>query len=579
MKSKLPADWGWWCLITVGCLLLFGRGLHYDFLAGWDDDAYVSCNAGLTWSWSNLLHWWRTPLEGLLTPLTANSLMLDAAIWGQKEPDGFRLTNILLHTLSALLFFSIGRKMRVPAGWMCGITLCWALHVQRLESVVWIAERKDVLGGILCLAAWRFALCRDRRTGMAAAALCGVLAVFAKPAMAGCAVLIAAAAWQNRDGKGGRRKWLLPGAAVLLTALAVLPAWCMAADSGIPQDAFSRKIYVVIRNFCWYFCNGILPISANPLYPRVSGSEGVFMGAFSLLVLLFSWGRAVYGRRSGWFRRYLPWMLVWGAFLVPSCGWRVFSNTDYADRYNYFPSLIFFFCLALLGRDTMAKYRKSCCPLTVLILILAILTGIRSAVQLPVWKNAETLFKSALQAQPLPNPKAVEGLGRIGLAESRPDLLILAGENFLRMSMTGSAPSTQSGSAAIWRNMGIFYMGLAAYLERRYDSARSWWKDIADTEGAVMYYGDLYFPVLYGGYADVCLRGGESAAAQAAFGKQMKHLKKQGAAWYRAHGMIALLQGDEVGALHAFEQALAKQRHPDKQLERLADALRKKRKR
>ena len=43
--------------------------------------------------------------------------------------------------------------------------------------------------------------------------------------------------------------------------------------------------------------------------------------------------------------------------------------------------------------------------------------------------------------------------------------------------------------------------------------------------------------------------------------------------------MIALLQGDEVGALHAFEQALAKQRHPDKQLERLADALRKKRKR
>ena len=130
MKSKLPADWGWWCLITVGCLLLFGRGLHYDFLAGWDDDAYVSCNAGLTWSWSNLLHWWRTPLEGLLTPLeglltplTANSLMLDAAIWGQKEPDGFRLTNILLHTLSALLFFSIGRKMRVPAGWMCGIAL------------------------------------------------------------------------------------------------------------------------------------------------------------------------------------------------------------------------------------------------------------------------------------------------------------------------------------------------------------------------------------------------------------------------------------------------------------------------
>ena len=214
MKKRFPADWGWAALIAAACLFLFGRGLTYEFLGGWDDDAYVAANAHLQWSLENILYWWRTPLEGLLTPLTANSLMLDALIWGQGSVAGFRLTNILLHIITAWLFFSIGRKMRVPAGWMCGIVLCWALHVQRLESVLWIAERKDVLGGVLSLAAWRFMLCRDRVKGGVAAALCGVLAVFAKPAMVGSAFLILAAAWDGR--KHDKKYWLIPGSAALL---------------------------------------------------------------------------------------------------------------------------------------------------------------------------------------------------------------------------------------------------------------------------------------------------------------------------------------------------------------------------
>ncbi|MBR4957378.1 MAG: hypothetical protein IKZ31_06425, partial [Lentisphaeria bacterium] len=213
-KKQFPADLGWAVLIALACLFLFGRGLNYGFLGGWDDDAYVFANMRLQWSLENFLYWWRTPLEGLLTPLTANSLMLDAAIWGQGSAAGFRLTNILLHIVTAWLFFSIGRKMRVPAGWMCGIVLCWALHVQRLESVLWIAERKDVLGGVLSLAAWRFMLCRDRTKGCIAAAVCGVLAVFAKPAMVGTAILILAAAWDGR--RVAKKDWTGPGIAALL---------------------------------------------------------------------------------------------------------------------------------------------------------------------------------------------------------------------------------------------------------------------------------------------------------------------------------------------------------------------------
>lgn len=573
----LAAQWKWRLVIAAACLAVYWRGLDYGFLAGWDDDAFITANAFFDWNWQNILHWWFTPLEGLLTPLTANSLMLDAALWGKDCPAVFRGINIVLHIITAVLFFSVGRKMRIPAGWMCGIVLCWALHVQRVESVQWIAERKDVLSGALALAAWRFLFLEDRRKGFGAAALCGVLAVFAKPAMAGLAVLFAAVAWVRREKPVSWRYWILPGMAAGAIVLATIPAWITAPDNGVPQDVLLRRIFVVSRNFCWYFCNGAFPLEACPLYPRVTSPAGYFMGAFTLFLLLLTWGRKVYGRGYRWLGKYFPWMLAWGAFFAPSCGWLIFNNTDYADRYNYLPNLIFFLAVAQLGRDTMAKYRRTFLPLTVCSLLLAVFFGVQSFYQIPVWKNPETLFKAALRYSPHPNPKAVEGLGRIGLVDLRPDLLILAGENFLRMNMAarpGTGALRPQESPEIWRNMGIFYMGLAAYLTKQYEPARNWWANIAETDELQVYFSDLYLPVLYGGYADVCLRAGKNAEARTAFGRQMKHVKKEGPVWYRAQGLSRLLAGDEAGALQSLEKSLAGMTVPDARLQQLTAALR-----
>ena len=573
-KKQFPADLGWAVLIALACLFLFGRGLNYGFLGGWDDDAYVFANMRLQWSLENFLYWWRTPLEGLLTPLTANSLMLDAAIWGQGSAAGFRLTNILLHIVTAWLFFSIGRKMRVPAGWMYGIVLCWALHVQRLESVLWIAERKDVLGGVLSLAAWRFMLCRDRVKGCIAAAVCGVLAVFAKPAMAGTAILILAAAWDGR--RVAQKNWTGPGIAALLTALAVLPAWWMTSGTQIMQDTFLRKIYVITRNFCWYVSNGVLPLDACPVYPRAAGPDQAFLMGGVLLALLVIWGWRQYGL-GRWFRRYMVWMAVWAAFFLPSCGWRVFSNTDYADRYNYLPSLILLYCLALMGRDAMAGARMRVRSLTVWIGVVAVLFALRTWRQIPVWENTESVFKSAVLSFEMPNPKAVEGLGRLGMAASRPDLLQLSGQHFLRLAATAPAnplPDVHK-PVKLWKNMGAFYMGLAAYTERHYPAALDWWRELAESDAPATYFPDLYLPVLYGGYADLCLRAGIHPAAQAALLKQMKYLQPEGPAWYRAQGLHKLLAGDEAGALQSLEKALQGMTPADPQLTRLAEALRK----
>ena len=123
--------------------------------------------------------------------------------------------------------------------------------------------------------------------------------------------------------------------------------------------------------------------------------------------------------------------------------------------------------------------------------------------------------------------------------------------------------------------MGAFYMGLAAYTDKRYAGAQEWWHILVQEEKPAMYYGDLYLPVLFGGYADICLRAGITPAAVKALQKQMKYLKEQGPVWYRAQGLIYLLSGDERGALTSLEKALKGMDPADPQLKKLTETLRK----
>ena len=549
-------------LLAAGCFLVFGRGAGFDFLRGWDDGAYVFANPHLAWSRENLLYWWREPVEGLYTPLVMNSLMVDALFRGADSPFGFRLTNMLLHLVTAWLFFSVGRKAKIPAWLLCGIVFVWMCQVQRIESVVWIAERKDVLSGALTLAAWRCMLDDDRKRGAVPAGLFGVLAVFAKPSMAGAAVLIAVVGFLRCDrGEAGWKTGLRIGLPALLTALAVLPAWSIASGDVPPQDDLARKILVTAHNFCWYCAGAVWPLETSPVYPRVSGLTGLLIPWFAALAAaVLVCGKNVYGSLGRWFRKYGPWMLVWGAFFAPSCGWRVFSNTDYADRYNYLPSLIFWYCAACMARDAAARRRGRLRHLVCAAWLLAGVSAARTLTAMPVWRDTESLFSCALAAHEYPNPRAAEGLGRYGLECARPDLLDRAGRAFAGLAET--APDNplppKYKPAGIWRGMGSLYCGMASYLRGEYGAAADLWRGSASSDRPPVYFPEIYAPILYGSHADACLRTGRVGEARAALKRQLKFLEPDCAAAYRAEGLLLLLDGDEPGALRRFEKGLAR---------------------
>src|SRR5437868_1984725 len=137
------------CLfLGVIICLVFGQTRSHEFV-NFDDDQYVYENPvvlkGLT-------------LDGIISvfthvscanwhPLTMISHMLDCQFYG-ANPGGHHLTNLLLHAATAILLFLVLRRMTGFLWRSAFVAAVFAVHPLRVESVAWVAERKDVLSGL-----------------------------------------------------------------------------------------------------------------------------------------------------------------------------------------------------------------------------------------------------------------------------------------------------------------------------------------------------------------------------------------------------------------------------------------------
>ena len=136
------------CLIYGGLALVtlavYLPVLHHDFVE-YDDQQYVTDNprvqAGLTWTglvWAFGFH------AGNWHPLAWLSHMVDCQLYGASA-GGHHLTNVLLHVASTLLLFSVLNRMTNRMWRSAAVAALFAWHPLHVESVAWVAERKDVL--------------------------------------------------------------------------------------------------------------------------------------------------------------------------------------------------------------------------------------------------------------------------------------------------------------------------------------------------------------------------------------------------------------------------------------------------
>jgi tetratricopeptide (TPR) repeat protein len=360
-------------IATLGLVLaavttmVFARACANGFV-NYDDEFFVSDNPVVQTGLTPASIWWSaTALFGFWHPLTWWSLQLDFDLYG-LDPRGYHLTNVLLHTAGTVMLFWALTQL-TGAIWPGAIAAAlFALHPLRVESVAWVAERKDVLSGLffaLVLSGYaRYA----RRPGFArSAGVAGALALglMAKSMLVTvpCLLLLLDYWPLRRMTLGGGADpdaptrgppaaaraapwWLvlekapllvLCGASAILTVAAEQRLGALPSLTTIPLVA---RLGHALDAYLGYLVKALWPVGLAAFYPTQADLGFLWPHATAMIVLLgITTSVLVLGRRHP----YLPVGWFWYAgTLFPVSGIIQVGLHAMADRYTYLP------CIGLL---------------------------------------------------------------------------------------------------------------------------------------------------------------------------------------------------------------------------------------
>ena len=408
MEKSRGAQWLGAALVAALSLSAFSAAVGFPF-AGIDDADYVTGNPHIQQGFTAATMRWaftRTYAANWF-PLTWLSHTLDWTLWG-SAPAGHHLSSVLLHAANgALLFLFLLQATRLY--WPSLLTAAlFAVHPLRVESVVWISERKDVLSAfffLLMLVAW---LGWVRKPGAARYLL--VCALFAaglasKPMLVTAPfVLLLLDVWPLRRPPLLREKlplFLLSAAASLLTLRA------QSSGRAISPLPLSSRIADAIEGYAIYLKMAVWPARLAvhyPLHPEIHW--GPLLAAAALLVAIT--GLCLWQLRErpqlavGW-----AWFLV---MLLPVIGVVQAGSQSVADRYSYLPLIGPFFALSfsLPRRAALwATAAAAVCALFVLTLR-----------QESYWRDDGALFSHALEVSP-DDPLALQALANQRLSQGK----------------------------------------------------------------------------------------------------------------------------------------------------------------
>ncbi len=340
----------------------------------------------------------------LYVPLVELSVAIEYRLAGSR-PRIYHTTNIVLHLINALLVWRLLRALGVSgaAAWLGAAV--FAVHPLQVESVAWVAQRKNVLCGLFFFLSMILHV-RWRRTRHGAAywagVLTGVCALMSKPAAVTLpAVLLAYDVWYER-----RRIWpALARQAPVLVCAAVIAAvtYGVQHQHGAAAHplalAWRENIGVACRGLWWYVVKFVAPYDLGPVYVRDALMPmrawliaGWLLGAAALLAII-----AATRRRAPLMSLGLAWYVIVSIptlQLVPA-GLQISS----ADRFFYLPSVGLLLAACVLWQQLRQRARTAHVALCAACLALAVWTyTARSYAR--VWHDDVTLWRHAHAREP-----------------------------------------------------------------------------------------------------------------------------------------------------------------------------------
>jgi protein O-mannosyl-transferase len=290
----------------------FLPGLSGEFL-NWDDDVNFLVNPNFRGlGWSNVRWMFTTTHEGHWIPLTWLTLGLNYALGGM-DPRGYHLVSLVFHAASAVLFYFAALRLigaALPAAGPAALSwggalaaLLFAVHPLRVESVVWITERRDVqsvffyllavLGYLRAVEKGRDGRLAPLWRGLSVAALVGAVMSKSSTIMLPAALLLIDVYPLRRTSVGWRRLiveklpyFVVAAADVIVALIAVRSA---AKLTILGAHGIAGRAAIVLYSFFYYPWKLVWPVELSPMYempPRIDPLEPRFVVATLMVVVI-----------------------------------------------------------------------------------------------------------------------------------------------------------------------------------------------------------------------------------------------------------------------------------------------------
>lgn len=421
-----------WVLPAV-CLALallaagpFFQARHFGYI-NYDDADYVFNNPvvlkGLTWEG---LAWAFGSHSANWHPLTWLSHMLDVTLFG-PDPGAHHLVNLGFHVANTLLLFQALRALAREFWPAALVAALFAVHPTHVESVVWIAERKDVLSmffAMLCLLGYAANVARPSRARAAWALGAFVLGIMSKPMVVTLPVLLLLLDYWPLGRMPDGRAFLLrcreklpyfglAAASSLVTIIAQRGGGAMISVHRLPPGV---RVGNALTAYLGYLEKLVWPFHLGLFYPIRLGELRVWKSALFFVLLAGLTVLAVRLRRRwphlavGWL-----WFLV---SLLPVIGLIQVGSQVMADRYTYLPYTGLFILLVWSARDLLRAGRVPVWIGAGAAGILLTLFAMRASTQTRHWRSSVTIWSHTRRVIP-ENIVAESNLGDALFREGR----------------------------------------------------------------------------------------------------------------------------------------------------------------
>jgi tetratricopeptide (TPR) repeat protein len=465
----------WWGVgLAVGLAALtivaYAPVRHHESI-DLDDPGYVFDNphvaGGLT---SSGVAWaFTTGHAGNWHPLTWISHMMDASLFG-LDPGAHHLVNLVFHVANTLLLFAV-------LAWLTGslypsafVAAVFGLHPTHVESVAWIAERKDVLSTffwLLTMGAWGWYVRRPTGSGWGRYAIVGVvlaLGLMSKPMLVTLPfVLILLDYWPLRRTLPLRSLVLeklplfaLVVASSIVTFIVQRQGGAMSTLDVMPMSLRIGNALVAYVTYLWKI---VWPMNLGVFYPFPTQIAPAAVAGAGLLLAALTVVAVRAQRTRPWV--FMGWLWYLGT-LVPVIGLVQVGTQALADRYMYVPLIGLTIAVAWSAADAPARFRAGLAGAGVLI-VLALTVATRA--QLAYWQNSLMLWQRTVDVT-TDNYRARNSLGAQLGNQGRPSEAIVQFTEALRLAPDrGEAFHIQHNLGRALADLGRFEEAIPHYRE------------------------------------------------------------------------------------------------------------------